>query len=169
MEIGINNKHYEGDLMDIQVTIDESSIKEIEYKYNSKSYNTVKSVIENILDRYLNSEYFIEDIDIEDNSESDSENSVVNSKNININKYILRNIKHYIEEILLENGYTGSLDDIEHVKNIINSTKFLYLDSYYLGKLYAFTEMYYDLNKKVSIYGPIVELISSQDVNKDNV
>ena len=53
-----------------EIKVDKCMRKDINDIYGKSDYNTIKAVLDNILDRYFNVEYFYPDMDFENNDEN---------------------------------------------------------------------------------------------------
>lgn len=139
--------------MVITIEIDDSKLKDIESCYGNRKNSTIKKVVFDILYRYLHSEYFDENLEIEEYDEN------------NIEDFILDEIKMEFINIFTYNGYDESLLDKTLLVNAVGKGNFV-ITEYAVGRIYAFSEIYFKLTNKANRYGKLVELLSSYYLSK---
>jgi hypothetical protein len=140
--------------MIITLDIDKSSISEIENIYDNGKYNTVETVVYDIIERYLHAEYFYPDLKIEDNG------------NDGLDCFILNKMKVSIQEIIVNNGYDNLLFNATLFSEALDKENFV-IPEYTISRIYALSEIYYELTNKPTCYSEIIELIVSYDIRKN--
>lgn len=141
--------------MNIVLNIDKSILKEIEITYGDNLYHTVETVAMDIIERYLNIEYFDPKLIIEDDKdEKDS-----------LETYLLNEIKETIQEIFANNEYDNSLFDAKLLQKELFKDSFI-ITEYEICRINTLAEVYFKLTNNTSRYCELIELFASYDIIK---